>query len=104
MGMNKWQVVATEKFVSAFASEFGLTRKSCTSSTDVEPAYDKLCMMSETTSPGSSDVMATAGVGIFVPKADVSRVLSWGMTHRGADTNGYQVDLFLAPLTGQARF
>jgi aromatic ring-cleaving dioxygenase len=101
--MNKWQSAATEKFVSAFASEFGLTRKGCTSSSDVEPAYDELCMMSETTSPGASDAMATAYAGVFVPKADASRVLSWVMTHRGADVNGYQVDLFLAPLTGKAQ-
>jgi len=98
--MNKWQSAAVETFLSTFASEFGLKRQNCTSSSSVEPSYDRLCMMGETTSPEPDVVQATAHAGIFVPKADVARVLSWAMTHRGADVNGYQVDLVLAPMTG----
>merc|ERR1712232_1243450 len=98
---NGWQAAATEKFVAAFASEFSLTRKSCTSSSAVEPSYGKLCMMQETTSPTSTDAMTAAYAAVFVPKASVSQVLSWAMTHRGADISGYQVDLLVVPLTGK---
>lgn len=100
---NNYQAAAAEKFVSAFASQFSLARKSCTSSSAVEPSYAKLCMMQETTSPGTTEPMTTAYAAVFVPKASVSQVLSWAMTHRGADFSGYQVDLLMVPLTGSPK-
>jgi len=98
---NNYQTAAAEKFVSALASAFSLTRKSCTSSSAVEPSYGKLCMMEESTSPASTDPMTTAYAAVFVPKASVAEVFSWAMTHRGADISGYQVDLLMVPLTGK---
>jgi len=59
-------------------------------------------MMSETSSPGSSDPMTTGYAQVYVPKASVEEVVSWAMTHRGADRNGYQVDLMMVPLSGEA--
>jgi aromatic ring-cleaving dioxygenase len=98
---NSWQAAAVEEFVSAFSSEFSLTRKECSAST-IEPSLDKLCMMSESSSPGSSDPMTAGYVQVYVPKASVEEVVSWAMTHRGADRNGYQVDLMMVPLSGEA--
>jgi len=97
---NKWQVAAAEKFVSAFASQFVVARKGCPSST-LEPSGSELCMMDEVTKLTASDPQTTAYASIFVPRADVSRVLSWALSHRGADAVGYQVDLTMVPLTGE---
>jgi aromatic ring-cleaving dioxygenase len=97
---SAWQTAAAEEFVSAFSSQFGLTRKECSAST-IEPSLSKLCMMTETSSPGSSDPMTTGYAKVYVPKASVEEVISWAMTHRGADRNGYQVDLMMVPLTGE---
>jgi len=100
---NSWQSAAAESFATALAKEFGLQRKGCTTSKAVEPSYSSLCMMDETTAPSAEEAMATAYVGAYLPQADAARVLSWAMTHRGADVNGYQVDLFLAPLTADSQ-
>merc|ERR1712151_632343 len=98
---NTWQSTAAEKFVSSVSSSFGLTRKSCSSST-VEPSLSKLCMMDETTSPASTNPMTTAYAAVFVPKENVAEILSWALVHRGTDFAGYQVDLLLVPMTGTA--
>merc|ERR1712039_149792 len=98
---NTWQSTAAEKFVSSVSSSFGLTRKSCSSST-VEPSLSKLCMMDEITSPASTNPMTTAYAAIFVPKENVAEILSWALVHRGADFAGYQVDLLMVPMTGTA--
>jgi len=98
---NAWQTAAVAEFLSAFSSQFGLSRKECSAST-IEPSLSKLCMMTETRSPGSSDPMTTGYAQVYVPKVSVEDVMSWAMTHRGADRNGYQVDLMMVPLTGDA--
>jgi len=97
---NNWQTAAVESFLTKFASSFSLTRKSCTSSSAVEPSYTKLCMMDENTSPTATNPMTTGYGAVFVPKNNLADVLSWALTHRGADMSGYQVDLLMVPLTG----
>jgi len=100
---NAYQAAAVEKFLVAFAGAFKLERDNCTAHYPAaEPHYSKLCMMSETKVPSSSDPVTTAFAGVYVPASDSARVLSWAMLHRGADTCGYQVDLLVVPLTGDA--
>jgi len=100
---NSFQSSAAENFISSFATVFRINRSSCTEQyPNPEPSYEKLCMMQEVDSPGTSDPITTAYAAVYVPAGDSARVLSWAMLHRSADRSSYQVDLLIVPLTGDA--
>merc|ERR1712032_327334 len=85
------------------ASTFSLNRSGCTSLYPaIEPHYKTLCMMNEVSSPGSSDPITTSYAAVYVPAVDTARVLAWAAMHRSADVCGYQIDLLMVPLTGDA--
>jgi aromatic ring-cleaving dioxygenase len=100
---NPYQAAAAQKFISAFAAEFSLNRSSCTAQYPAaEPSYANLCMMNEVPTPTSADPVMTGYAAVYVPVADVARVMSWAMLHRSADIVGYQVDLLMVPMLGNA--
>ena len=47
--------------------------------------------------------MTVEYASVYVPGADLRRVLSWAMHHRTAAVAGYSVDMRLVPLTGCPR-
>lgn len=100
---NAYQVAAVEAFLSTFSFVMNVTRKECTQhQQDPEPSYNKLCMMSETPSPTAGDPLTVSFAAIYVPAASADFVLPWAASHRSAAQLGYQIDLLIVPLTGNA--
>merc|ERR1719186_1571010 len=100
---NPWQTEAWNLFLDSFAESAGLERNECVEFyPDLEPAYDRLCMMQEVEQPymNPEEVMTTSYAGIFIPFADLPKVLNLVMAFGGPSALGYSVDIQLVQLNG----
>merc|ERR1719428_2090234 len=110
---NPWSISALHKYADSFAARFATNRNESYPFL-AEPHVHADCLTSDNRTTLMEEhwmayednyaIFPQIFVPAFVPRSQLQTVLPWALRHRHADMAGYELDIAVVPLTGNATF